>query len=128
MRTERKTTMNLSDSLRVAKLRARRAAVIRRRIRMTASLIAGLVLILIIAVAVISKKANGRTDRTKQLTSVYVEKGDSIWSIAEQFYTPECGSMKEYVSEIRKTNDLKSDRILYGFTLLVPYYAESTEE
>ena len=95
---------------------------------MTASLIAGLVLIMIISIAVASNKANGRTDRTKQLTSVYVEQGDSIWSIAEQYYTPECGSMKEYVSEIRMTNGLKSDRILYGFSLLVPYYAESTEE
>ncbi|MBR6019600.1 MAG: LysM peptidoglycan-binding domain-containing protein [Lachnospiraceae bacterium] len=67
-------------------------------------------------------RAKGSTERTKVLTSVYVENGDSLWSIAEKYYTPECGDMKDYVREIKRTNGLNSDTILYGYTLLVPYF------
>ena len=66
--------------------------------------------------------AKGSSQRTKKLTSVYVECGDSLWSIAEEFYTSECGDMKDYIKEIKLTNGLDSNTIRYGYTLLVPYY------
>ena len=48
--------------------------------------------------------------REKRVVSVMVEEDDSIWSIAKQYYTEECGSMKDYIAEIKKCNSISSDR------------------
>ncbi|MBR5712553.1 MAG: LysM peptidoglycan-binding domain-containing protein [Lachnospiraceae bacterium] len=101
--------------------RRRRMLKIRRRITVAVSLFF-LVVFTALAVSLHNGTAEGKTDKTKQLTSVYVEEGDSIWTIATRYYSAECGSMQEYVNEIRRTNNISGDRILYGFTLLVPYY------
>ena len=104
-----------------AKEDARRA---KRRNRRALTLITALLIVAVIsfAFAAFFGKAKGSSGRVKKLTSVYVEKGDSLWSIAEEYYTPECGNMKDYIREIRATNSLDSNTIRYGYTLLVPYY------
>ena len=105
----------------LAKEDAKRAKRRNRRV-----MVAVTALLLVLTIGIIfyasSGRANGSSDRIKRLTSVYVEKGDSLWSIAEEYYTPECGSMKDYVREIKNTNGLESSTIRYGYTLLVPYY------
>lgn len=58
----------------------------------------------------------------KNVTSVYIEKGDSLWTIAEKFYTEENVSMKEYIDEIKKCNHLAENEIKEGQYLIVPYY------
>lgn len=58
----------------------------------------------------------------KNVTSVYIEKGDSLWTIAEKFYTEENVSMKEYINEIKKCNHLADNEIKEGQYLIVPYY------
>ena len=105
----------------IAKEDARRT---KRRNRRVLTLFTAALLVLVVGIAFFAffGKADGSSDRVKKLTSVYVEKGDSLWSIAEEYYTPECGSMKEYVREIKNTNSLDSNTIRYGYTLLVPYY------
>ena len=104
-----------------AKEDARRARRLRRRV-LTAVTVLLLALVITFAFSAFFGKAKGSSSRTKKLTSVYVESGDSLWSIAEEYYTPECGSMKEYIKEIKQTNSLKSDSIHAGNYLLIPYY------
>lgn len=60
--------------------------------------------------------------RIKNVASVYIEKGDSLWTIAEEFYTEENVSMKEYIKEIKKCNHLTDNEIKEGQYLIVPYY------
>lgn len=105
----------------VAKEHAKRTKRIYRR-TLVAAVMLLLIAIFVFAFASMFGKAKGSSDRTKKLTSVYVEDGDSLWSIAERYYTPECGNMKDYVSEIKRTNSLQNNTIYYGYTLLVPYY------
>lgn len=58
----------------------------------------------------------------KVVASVYIEKGDSLWTIAQRYYTEENESMKEYIREIKNCNHLSSNTIREGQYLIVPYY------
>lgn len=58
----------------------------------------------------------------KTVTSVCIQPGDSIWSIAEDFYTPECGKFLDYVAEIKRSNGLRGDSIHVGAYIIVPYF------
>ncbi len=62
----------------------------------------------------------------KSVTSVKIEKGDSLWSIASQYFTEECGNMNSYIEEIMYSNGLTSDVIHEGNYIIVPYYTAYT--
>lgn len=65
--------------------------------------------------------------REKRIISVMVQDDDSIWSIARNYYTDECGSMKKYVTEIKECNSITSDTIYAGYPLIVPVWASDAE-
>ena len=57
----------------------------------------------------------------KYYKSIVIEKGDSLWSIAEEYHPVDC-STKEYVKELKQINNLGSDTIHEGQHLMVSYY------
>lgn len=59
----------------------------------------------------------------KYYTDVRVERGDSLWSIAEQYITEEYKSMDSYIREIKKINHLGND-LQCGQIIVVPYYSD----
>lgn len=65
--------------------------------------------------------------RDKRVVSVMVEKEDTIWTIAGRYYTEECGSMKEYVAEIKKCNSLENDTIYAGYPIIIPVWVSDEE-
>jgi hypothetical protein len=65
--------------------------------------------------------------RQKRVVSVMVEPKDTIWKIADEYYTEECGSLKDYINEIKRCNSLDSDTIYAGYTLIVPVWVSDTE-
>lgn len=64
----------------------------------------------------------------KTVTSVCIQPGDSLWSIAEEFYTPECGNFQDYIMEIKRSNSLKGDTIHVGAYIIVPYYTTEGQD
>lgn len=85
--------------------------------------IAVFVLIVTLTVLVFGKnKALGSYGYDKQCVSIEIEEGDTLWSIAKSYYVPECGSIREYIDEIKKANRLCTDDIHAGCYLIVPYY------
>ncbi len=68
------------------------------------------------------KEAQGHSNSKKTVTSVYINEGDSLWSIASRFYSDECGDMDDYIDEICDTNHLTSSTIHAGNYLIIPYY------
>lgn len=60
----------------------------------------------------------------KYYTSVSVEDGDSLWSIATEYRTAEYSSIDQYIDEIKSINNLKNDKIKTGETLIVSYYSD----
>lgn len=57
----------------------------------------------------------------KLYKSITIEKGDTLWDIAEEYITDDYESIDEYVSVLMDMNNLKSDKILYGDQLIVAY-------
>lgn len=62
--------------------------------------------------------------RQKTVTSVLIQKGDTLWSIAGQYMTKEYSSRSEFIKEIKKCNGISSDVIHEDQYLIVPYYTE----
>lgn len=60
--------------------------------------------------------------KTKKATRVLVEKGDTLWDIANIFYSKEYKDMNAFIDEIKSCNNMTSDTIWEGNYLIVPYY------
>ncbi len=57
-------------------------------------------------------------------TSIQLRQGDSLWDIADQYSKGSPYSVKEYVEELKKINNLKMDQIHSGEFLTIVYFAE----
>lgn len=55
-------------------------------------------------------------------TSIRIEEGDSLWSIASRYSAKSPMDMQEYISELKRMNQLTSDTIHAGHYLTVVYY------
>ena len=49
-----------------------------------------------------------------------------MWGIAEEYYTSEYGSIRNYVKVIQDANGMKGDKLIKGNYIIIPYY-ESAE-
>ncbi|MBP3593418.1 MAG: LysM peptidoglycan-binding domain-containing protein [Lachnospiraceae bacterium] len=66
--------------------------------------------------------AGNTTGCTYTITSVKIEEGDSLWSIAKEHYTDEFSSLTNYIAEIKRMNGLSSDMLYADSYILVPQY------
>ena len=78
---------------------------------------------IIIANAAVSDDA--KSDQFKYYTSINIEKGDTLWSIASE-YVSGTKTISNYVNELKEINNLQTDCIYQGQNLIVYYY--STEQ
>ena len=51
-----------------------------------------------------------------------IEPGDTLWSIAHEYITPEYNGIEEYIAELRRLNHLDGDEIHAGRYLAVPCF------
>ncbi len=68
----------------------------------------------------VTTSAHNTYDTETVYTNHYINDGDTLWDIANENYTPEYGSFKEYLNEIRSLNHLTSDVIHAGEYLVIP--------
>ena len=59
---------------------------------------------------------------TYSITSVQIEEGDSLWSLATEYYTSEFSTVDAYITEIKRMNGLSSDTLYAGNYILIPQY------
>ena len=64
--------------------------------------------------------------RTREYVSYTVKSGDTLWSIASEFYSEEYASVKAYVLDIESYNGY-SDKIVTGTTITVPVYMDEEQ-
>ncbi len=55
-------------------------------------------------------------------TSIRVEEGDSLWSIASRYFAESPMDIREYIYELKRINQLTDDTIHTGHYLMVVYY------
>ncbi len=105
--------------------RYRRKLQVQRNISMLIVSIITAVVLCVFAIS-ISTQASGleRSVQYKYYKSIEVSKGDTLWSIAaENFDMKHYQNIQEYVKEIKEMNAIKSDHIVSGSCLIIPYYA-----
>lgn len=82
--------------------------------------------LIVIFVLSFSLKTNAKENKepdTKIYTSIIIEEGDSLWSIAED-NRPDDVSVRKYINQIKKINRLNKDEIHTGNYITIYYYAE----
>ncbi len=112
----------------VAHARARKAQVARQRrtILFTAvALVLGVVLTFsVLGTSAQATGADQASDSYKYYKEVYVERGDSLWSIAEQYTDGTVSEISDCVNEIRSINSMnKFETLKSGTYIIVPYYS-----
>lgn len=114
---------------RQARLEARKRAAFRRRVRLltTVCTFALFFISIVSANAIIANAGDGfEKEYEKMYTSIVVERGETVWDIANEYVTPGYNTVAEVIEEIRFINSLdEACTIRSGAVLMVPYYAES---
>lgn len=97
----------------------------RRRIKWIA--FAVVFIVVIFTIVFTTKKVTAKRDgyRIKQVTSVEIQKGDTLWSIASTYISDDYDDLNEYIDEIMSSNGLATDTIHAGNYIIVPYYADT---
>ena len=67
-------------------------------------------------------KADENTTRVKTFSSIEVKSGDTLWSLASEYFTDEYQSITQFIELIKNCNSLASDTIRAGSYLIIPYY------
>lgn len=111
--------------LRSYRRKMRRQREIRRNIILA---VAAAVVLMLFAVSFHSITSLANTDTQdisyKYFTSIQIEKGDSLWSIAQEYSDSEhYDSNSDYIAEVMAMNNLKDDKIVSGQYLIIPYYS-----
>ena len=89
-------------------------------------IIISLFLIVLLFLPAKKASANHVVNNTYTITSVQVTSGDTLWSIAKEYYSEEFSSLNGLVIEIKRINGLSSDIIYAGNYILVPQYTTET--
>lgn len=101
-----------------------RRIVDRRKIRWIAVILLFVIMIFTIVLATKKVKAKRDGNRVKLVTSIEIQRGDTLWSIASSYMSDEYSDLNDYIAEIMVSNRLSSDNIQAGNYIIVPYYAD----
>ena len=100
----------------------------RRQVQIIASMI-GVVVLTVFTLTMSAGKINAESDLSKHsykyFTTVYVEAGDSLWSIASKYATDEYSDLDMYIEEVKQLNGIKGINLQHGSYICVPYYSQT---
>lgn len=115
----------LYSEYRSQRYKERRVKQLRRRFALF-SVTVIMAALLAISYSTIFAHAKSEEDiRYKYFTSIQVEYGDTLSSIAETYLSDQdnYASVSEYIEEVVSINHLKDETLLAGQYLIVPYYS-----
>lgn len=82
--------------------------------------------VIALSASVFEQKVNAQNDEIlhKYYTSVTIEPGDTLWSIADTNYADGYDNHSDYIKEVMHINHLESsEQIISGTSLVIPYYS-----
>ena len=115
--------MTIQERQERARMKKRRQ-IAKRRIILLLAAVFVIIIGSIVFGSVFSSAKDPATDvpQYKYYKSITIERGDSLWSIAEEYCTDDCKDTREYINELKELNALTSETIHEGQHLLVTYY------
>ena len=109
---------------RVCRTRSSRVNIFNRRIVFACVSGFALLSLIVFFFGAFTSRASESEPSYKYYTSIEVEEGDSLWSIADKYITDEYRNTQQYVDEVSKLNHLSDDDIIHaGEHLTIPYYS-----
>ena len=117
-----------SGSLRRLKNRQRRERQLRRRV--ITALVMLCVIVILSMFVIFSFKSDASSDgghkQYRYYTSVSITRGDSVWSIADEYMDPmHYRDVASFARDIAHVNRISSDaKLMAGTSLIVPYYSD----
>ena len=103
----------------------RRSVAMSKRFLFTAITVVAILLGIVLGNNVLnSSHSSAYSDVQKEVryTSIKIESGDTLWTIAEEYMCSEYDDVNDYIKDVKEINGLYSDVIHAGNYLMVPYY------
>lgn len=122
-------TKNITSKVHIRPAREHSVALLKLKTALLAAIICLSVILLIIYIisANGSRTAVSRDKGNISYISVPITTNDTLWSIADKYYSDEFGTIRDYVKEIKRCNSLKSDNIYAGRYIVVPVIYNVTD-
>lgn len=100
----------------------------RRRIRRNRRIAAVAVLVCVFILGLICGGRMVNASKPEQNTHKYykevrVDRGETLWDIANDYMTDEYRSTEAYIEEVCEINSISGTEIYYGQRLMIPYYS-----
>lgn len=86
-----------------------------------------LIMLVSVVTAAFGKQKQKFYDQPMFYQLVTVQKGDNVWSIAEQYHKSET-ALDKYVDYIMDFNHMENDRIYPNQTILIPVFCEAGDK
>lgn len=88
-----------------------------------------LIILVIFGISICHNTVNSASKESPQAKcykSIQIQTGDSLWSIAKQYYTDDWDNINIFIEEIKMFNGISNDNIHIGNYLAIPYYKDTT--
>ena len=107
-------------------LRKREAVVRRQRglIAIVIMLVVALGILLGSSMNTLASSGKDISSYNKYYTSIRVESGDTLWTIADEYVGGFNVSKSDYIAEVCQINGISEDNIYAGDNIIVPYYSQ----
>lgn len=119
------TTMRYEESYRRTHHTRRHSSAGSKRVLFIAITVVAILLGIVLGNNVLNAShSSAYSDVEKELyyTSIQIESGDTLWTIAEEYMCSEYDDVNDYINDVKQINNLHTDVIHAGAYLLVPYY------
>lgn len=114
----------MSAEERIRRNKIRRERELRRNVTLFVLSSLLIIVLSITAGSIISKAQSGEAETYyKYYTSIEIQSGDTLWSLAETHADDRFMTRQEFINEVSKTNHLLSSDIRQGDYLIIPYYS-----
>lgn len=113
------------NAVRRNKKRAR-VAQLRKRIFLSGTILVVLFVMVFTIIGLKDVSATNNSDNPiyKYYTSYEIQPGDTLTSIAQKYTVNSNVSISEYIREVKKNNNLVTDRITSGKYIVISYYSD----